>query len=81
VRRGPPPQSRDGIERLGKKRGALIDLLDAAGGHATIGAIAAALRMRRPRDLVRRKSTPAGRDGLAIMLEEALAFFRWKGTP
>jgi hypothetical protein len=70
VRQGPPPQGRDGIERLGKKRGALIDFLEGAGGHATLEELAAALQMR-PRDLVRRKRTPAGRDGLAIMLEEA----------
>ncbi len=71
VRRGPPPQGRNGVERLGKKRGAIVDAVDSAGGCATVQELGAALHMKRPRDLVRRKSTPAGRDGPVIMLEEA----------
>jgi hypothetical protein len=62
VRQGVKLESRDRIVRLGKVRGAILDVLDAAGGSATVEAIAAALHRARPRDL-RRRNLP--------MLEEA----------
>jgi hypothetical protein len=77
VRQGPPPEPRPAIKRLGKVRGAALDVLDAAGGVSTVGEIYDALNpgkapeKRRPRDLVRRKTTEKGRDGLLVMLEES----------
>jgi len=77
VRQGPPPDSRPAITRLGKTRGAALDVLDAAGGISTVGEIYDALHpgkapdKRRPRDLVRRKKTEKGRDGLLVMLEDS----------
>jgi DNA-binding transcriptional ArsR family regulator len=75
VRQGPPPEPRPAIKRLGKVRGAALDVLDAAGGVSNVGEIYDALHpgkppdKRRPRDLVRRKKTEKGRDGLLVMLE------------
>jgi hypothetical protein len=54
VRQSPKLEQRDRIERLGKIRGAILDVLDAAGGSATLQEIAAALHRKRPRDLRRR---------------------------
>jgi hypothetical protein len=77
VRQGPPPEHRPAIKRLGKNRGAALDVLDAAGGVYTVDEIYDALypgkapEKRRPRDLVRRKTTEKGRDGLLVMLEES----------
>lgn len=62
VRQGPKLQARDGITRLGKIRGAILDVLDARGGKATLQEIADALHRKRPRD-IRRRNLP--------MLEEA----------
>ncbi len=62
VRQAPKLDPRDRIERLGKIRGAILDVLDAAGGTATLQEIAATLHRARPRDL-RRRNLP--------MLEEA----------
>ena len=77
VRQGPPPDPRPAITRLGKTRGAVLDVLDAADGVSTVGEIYDALHpgkapdKRRPRDLVRRKTTEKGRDGLLVMLEDS----------
>jgi hypothetical protein len=77
VRQGPPPEPRPAIKRLGKVRGAVVDKLDAADGISTVDEIYDALHpdkapeKRRPRDLVRRKKTEKGRDGLLVMLEES----------
>jgi hypothetical protein len=77
VRQGPPPEHRPAIKRLGKMRGAVLDFLDAADGISTVGEIYDALHpdkapeKRRPRDLIRRKTTEKGRDGLLVMLEES----------
>jgi hypothetical protein len=77
VRQGPPPDPRPAITRLGKTRGVALDVLDAAGGVSTVGEIYDALHpdkdpdKRRPRDLVRRKKTEKGRDGLLVMLEDS----------
>ena len=46
------PQGR--VERLGKVRGAILDVLDAAGGSATLQELADALHRKRARDLRRR---------------------------
>ena len=54
VRQSPKAESRDRIERLGKVRAAILDVLDAAGGSATLQEIAGALHRARPRDLRRR---------------------------
>ena len=62
VRQSSKLESRDAIKRLGKIRGAILDVLDAAGGTATLQEIADALHRARPRDL-RRRNLP--------MLEEA----------
>lgn len=70
IRQGPPPEPRPAIKRLGKIRGAVLDVLDAAGGSATLQEIADALQLKRARDLVRRKTTDKGRDGLLVWLIE-----------
>jgi hypothetical protein len=62
VRQGVRLESRDRIVRLGKVRGAILDVLDAAGGSATLQEIAEALHRKRARD-IRRRNLP--------MLEEA----------
>jgi hypothetical protein len=62
VRQGVKLESRDRIVRLGKVRGAILDVLDAAGGSATLQEVAEALHRKRPRD-IRRRNLP--------MLEEA----------
>jgi len=62
VRQSPKPEPRERIERIGKIRGAILDVLDAAGGSATLEEIATALHRSRPRD-IRRRNLP--------MLEEA----------
>jgi hypothetical protein len=62
VRQGVKVESRDRIVRLGKVRGAILDVLDVAGGCATLQEIAEALHRKRARD-IRRRNLP--------MLEEA----------
>jgi hypothetical protein len=54
VRKSVKLESRDRIKRLGKVRGAILDVLDAAGGRATVEEISIALHRSRPRDLRRR---------------------------
>jgi hypothetical protein len=71
VRQGTRIPPRDPIKRLGKIRGGLIDALDAAGGSSTLEELAATLHKSRPRDLVRCKTKPGGRNGPAIMLLQA----------
>lgn len=61
-RQGPPPEPRPAVKRLGKIRGAILDVLDAAGGTATLAELCGTLHRKRPRDLRRR---------LLPMLEEA----------
>jgi len=65
------PEPREGLRRLGKTRCHLLDALDAAGGTLTLEQLARAIHRKRARDLVRRKTTERGRDGLLIWLEEA----------
>jgi Domain of unknown function (DUF3854) len=57
VRQGVKLESRDRIVRLGKVRGAILDVLDVAGGSATLQEIAEALHRKRPRD-IRRRNLP-----------------------
>ncbi len=64
------PEPREGVKRPGKKRGHCIDRLDAAGGTLTLEELGEKMGIRR-RDLVRRKRTEKGRDGLLIWLQEA----------
>src|SRR5829696_190209 len=71
VRQGPPPEPRPAVKRLGKIRGAVVDALVVAGGSCTLFELCAILHRKRPRDLVRRKKSPKGRDGLLVWLEDA----------
>jgi Domain of unknown function (DUF3854) len=66
-----PP--RDPIRRLGKIRGHIIDVLEAAGGTLSLQELAAAMHKARPRELVRAKTkaSPGGRNGPVIMLLQA----------
>jgi hypothetical protein len=68
VRQAPKLEQRDRIERLGKIRGAILDVLDAAGGTATIQEIADALHRARPRDL-RRRNLPMLEDAGIIVVD------------
>jgi hypothetical protein len=71
VRKGVRRPPRDPIKRLGKIRGAIVDALDAAGGAAPLQEVADTLHRARPRDLVRAKTSRAGRNGPVIMLLQA----------
>jgi hypothetical protein len=71
VRESKPPKPRPAVARLGKMRGAVVDAVYALGGSCTLGELCRILRRNRPRDLVRRKKSPKGRDGLLVWLEEA----------
>ncbi len=54
VREGPLPAPRPAVKRLGKARGAILDVLDLYAGTATLAEIAAAMGRKRPRDIRRR---------------------------
>ena len=62
IRESKPLPAREGIERLGKVRGAIVDALVVAGGELTLQKLCGVLNKKRPRD-VRRRVLP--------MLEEA----------
>jgi hypothetical protein len=64
------PEPREGVKRMGKRRGHLLDALDCAGGTLTLRELGA-ITGRRPRDLVRRKKTEKGREGLLVWPERA----------
>jgi hypothetical protein len=70
VRESKPPAARPAVTRPGKQRGAIVDAVQAAGGSCTLEDLCGILHMKRPRDLVRRKRTAKGRDGLVVWLEE-----------
>jgi hypothetical protein len=65
------PEPREGVTRLGKKRSHVFDRLDAAGGALSVDELARLMGVKRPRDLVRRKKTEKGRDGLLVWPEKA----------
>ena len=65
------PEPRPGVVRPGKYRGHVVDALERAGGAMSLEEIAAELGIKRPRDLVRRRRTEKGRDGVLWMLVEA----------
>ncbi len=71
VRESKPPNPRPAVARLGKIRGAVVDALDAVGGSCTLAELCGILHRKRPRDLVRRKKSPKGRNGLLVWLEDA----------
>ena len=71
VRNGVRRPPRDPIKRLGKIRGAIVDVLDAAGGTAGLQEVADQLHKARPRDLVRCKTKAGGRNGPVVMLLQA----------
>jgi Domain of unknown function (DUF3854) len=71
VRKSKPLAPRPAIARLGKVRGAVVDALYASGGRCTLAELCTMLHRKRPRDLVRRKKSPKGRDGLLVWLEDA----------
>ena len=64
------PEPREGVRRLGKRRGHLFDALDCAGGTLTLEELGR-ITGRRPQDLVRRKRSEKGRDGLLVWPIEA----------
>ena len=65
------PDPHEGVRRLGKRRGHLFDVLDCAGGTLTLDELGTITGRPNPRELVRRKRTEKGRDGLLIWPEEA----------
>jgi hypothetical protein len=65
------PEPREGVARLGKKRSHVFDRLDVAGGTLSLNELARLMGVERPRDLVRRKKTEKGRNGLLVWPEEA----------
>lgn len=71
VRESKSPKARPSVARLGKRRGAVIDAVEADGGSCTLAELCGILHIARTRDLVRRKRTAKGRDGLLVWLEEA----------
>jgi hypothetical protein len=71
VRESKPLNPRPAIARMGKIRGAVVDALYAIGGSCTLAELCRILHRKRPRDLVRRKKSPKGRDGLLVWLEDA----------
>lgn len=73
VRESKAPAARARVERLGKIRGALFDALEASGGRCSLWELCETLHRdpKRRRDLVRRKRTPKGRNGLLVWPEEA----------
>jgi hypothetical protein len=73
VRTGPAPKKRDGVGRIGKGTEPVVDTLEASGGTMALADLAAAVGVKRPRDLTRRKDprTGKGRDGYVTRLEDA----------
>ncbi len=73
VRDSKPPRARDTVARLGKIRSALTDAVEVNGGSCTLSDVCRVLHrdVKRRRDLVRRKKSPKGRDGLLVWLIDA----------
>jgi hypothetical protein len=74
VRKSVKLESRDRIKRLGKIRGAILDVLDAAGGTATLEEIAEALHRSRPRD-IRRRNLPMLEEAGVIVVDDDVVVF------
>ncbi len=72
VREGVVSKKRDAVVRLGKSCERAMDVTEAKGGSATLGELAHALNVSRPRDLTRRRNpkTGKGRDGIVTRLAE-----------
>jgi hypothetical protein len=62
------PEPRERIERLGKIRGAIVDVLEASGGTLTLSELCEVLHHKRPRD-VRRRVLPMLMDAGIIECE------------
>jgi hypothetical protein len=64
-------KKRDAVLRLGKSCERVFDTLEACGGSMTLAALAVAVDVKRPRDLIRRRhaETGKGRDGYVTRLE------------
>src|ERR671917_144602 len=71
VRESVPRRPRPAVQRLGKRRGAIIDAVEASGGSCTLATLSGVLHIKRPKELLRRKRTVKGRDGLLVWLEDA----------
>jgi hypothetical protein len=69
VRQGKKLEPREAIKRLGKTRGAILDVLDSVGGVATLQEIADALHKKRPRD-IRRRNLPMLEEDRILTVEE-----------
>ena len=72
VRKGVRRPPKDPIKRLGKIRGAIVDVLDAAGGTAILQEIADALHRARPRDLRRRNLPMLEETGIVVVEGDVL---------
>ena len=68
VRLSLAPRPRLAVKRLGKIRGAILDVLDGAGGSASVEAICEVLHRSRPRDL-RRRTLPMLEETRIIAVE------------
>lgn len=66
------PEPREGIKRLGKIRGAVIDALDNAGGTLSLEELAHALGKTRPRDLRRRTLPMLVEGGIIAVSDETV---------
>ena len=75
VRESVPRRSRPAVQRLGKRRGAIIDAVETSGGSCTLATLGGILHIKRPKELLRRKRTVKGRDGLLVWLEDAGILF------
>jgi hypothetical protein len=72
VRKSVKPEPRAAIKRLGKIRGAILDVLDAAGGTATLEEIAEALHRSRPRDIRRRNLPMLEEAGIVVVADDVV---------
>jgi hypothetical protein len=72
VRSAPLQEKRAAVIRLGKSCERVMDRLEEAGGSMTLSALGAAVGVKRPRDLTRRKNleTGKGRDGFVTRLQD-----------
>jgi hypothetical protein len=71
VRLSLAPRPRPAVKRLGKIRGAVLDVLDAAGGSASVVEICEVLQRSRPRDL-RRRVLPMLEEARIITVEDGM---------